>query len=371
MKDSAPVRVMDDSQITFKNSDAQVLERRAISTAPRKEANKTEEEDEDADEDIDEATVLAAAESATSTQTQEEPEEEVVEDPDADDDDVEPVKVSPDEDLDDNAVASSETFRLLEMNLDDAGEELKQDGFYEKLSGRDIAKMDPYSKRILHNLRVEYKRMLEAAKGDSTKLKLDYEKKMAAVSRRERELAIEREKLNAWINDPKVQEQMEIKESELPPANTPEGIQAHIDHAVAKTIKQRFTPMQEQYAKLNREADYRQFYDAHPAMQDEGFRKEMAKMIRDRFEAGKEISWEDAHDLVQHRRGASADQNSRARQLKARQGSAQKVSKKTNSGTVPEPKSVPPEVKKKGALAVAKYLQQHPKVAQAVRNNRH
>lgn len=339
------IRVQDESALQFKKAPVQAAPQQAapvVQAAPELE--------EEPDDEPEETPPAAQAQAQVA-----EPVEEVEEEP-------EEVEETPVEQGNDQSV-----FRLLELELDDAGDEFKLDGFHKDLDAKKIAKMDPFSKRLLHNARIEGNILKRDLKAKEAKLESDYQKKFESLSKRERALAVDREKLNAWVSSPKVQEALKVPEGDLPPITTPEGQEAHMRRIVAETIRKSFQPLQEEQAQVQRESDYRGFIDTHPNMQDQGFKDDMAKLMKARHGEGRPLTLEDAHDIVNAKKLQAGDANRRARQLKARQTSASQINKRGTAGEAVEPLKVPLDVRKKGPNAIANYLKTHEKVAQNYR----
>jgi hypothetical protein len=260
------------------------------------------------------------------------------------------------------------TFRLLDGEFPNI-EELKYDKFYDNLEEQHLQKMDPYSKRILHNLRIEFTQAKREMEGYKSKLDDDYRSKLSELAERERAVAMEGRRLHAWVTDPKIQELLKPVEldGDLDPL-TAEGQKKLIANGIRETFAQTIGPANEAYEKIDRQARYLNFLGEHPDMNDE-FKVEMSALVKDRAAAGVKISLEDAYELTKGRRLIKDSEARKAAELRARQASQARVSR-TASGAAPVESGVPSDVRKKGAVAIAQWMQKHPKAAKAERDRR-
>ena len=281
----------------------------------------------------------------------------------------EPIEVEPPQaELDEQAAEapqiSEEAFNPLTSVLGDI-DELKTDNFYENISEDDIKELPTVARRMLHNFRIAYE--LEKQKLDhSTK---DSETKLAEreleLQKMERDFARRQAEFAALADDPKVQDVLKTPEGELPDILSEEGIHARIQQGVAEGMRRVLSPMQEASARHNREATYLEFLDAHPELKEPGFKKDVAALVQGRRDTSAPISTQDAYQIVKARR-VLAEQNARSdAERRARAESARRVSRQAMS-SAPGVEDIPVDVKKRGAYAIANWLQSNPEAAKRI-----
>lgn len=263
---------------------------------------------------------------------------------------------------------TDDTFKFLDMELDDL-DEFKHDGFYENLEPKHIERMDQYSKRMLHNVRIEMARLRGSIEKKRQKLENEFGEREAELARRERRLLADQEKLMSWTQSDDFKKAIETKsEDQLPPADTPEGILERAKAAVRQEMAQAFKPMQQSYDDASRKSRYLEYISERPEFKDQKFKEEVAEIIEARRNAGQQISLDDAYNLARGKRLLKKEQQREANLLRAQQESASKIQSRVVSGQKEKPAEVPENIRKQGALAVYQYLEKNADIAAKVRS---
>lgn len=257
---------------------------------------------------------------------------------------------------------------LLDSELGEI-EELKHDGFYEKITERHLADMPPMARRVLHNLRVEHELVKKQLEGKVTETVSQMESRETALEQKERDFAKRQAEFAAVIEDPNLQKVLATPESELPHIHTEEGIQARIDRGVAQGVQRILEPMQVASHQRNRESSYLDFVAAHPEMKKPAFKSEVVRLVKARREANNPISTQDAYMQVKARKIVAAQQARAATQRRDRQEANKQVMKRAAVGR-PGGAEIPASVRKLGAVATARWLQDHPEEHKRIRAQR-
>ncbi len=261
------------------------------------------------------------------------------------------------------------TWKLLDGEFPDL-EELEFDGFYPNLEEKHLQKMDSYSKRIMHNLRVEWKKAISGLEDYKTGLDKGHDERTRSLAERERQLAMESQRLHAWITDPQVKAALTPPEigDDVDPLSD-EGRKAEIRREVVETVGATLKPMEDSFGKIAQQTTLLNFYHTHPEANDLEFKGEMAAYIREMNAGGAKIGLDTAYEVVKGRRLVKEADTKKAGALAARQRSGQRVGKRTTQSQ-PGNEGVPKEVKKKGAYAVVQWLQKHPKARARIERER-
>jgi len=186
------------------------------------------------------------------------------------------------------------------------------------------------------------------------------------VEEQERAFARRQAAFAALVDSPEVRKLLEQPEGDLPDPYTPEGMQARIKLETARTVQTFFEPIQREAELRAKEAAYMDFVAARPEMKDSAFKGEVNALLIERREAGMAITTPDAYEIIKGRRAASEAQLKRNREIAARRASAEKVGR-SSAGASPANEPIPQAVLKRGAAAVAEYLENNPSAMSAVR----
>ena len=257
-----------------------------------------------------------------------------------------------------------EGFDLLNSDLPE-DETFELDGFYKGIKPEHIEKLDPLSKRVIHNLRRDYhnKRQRDAAQARAQDV-VHHEKEQV-LKDRERALLAQQKAFADLLNDDKLRQVLAQPEADLPDVMSPEGIEARIERATAQKLSELIQPVQEATQVADRRNALQDFMDVNPEMQREGFRNEVATLIRNRKQMGFAISTPDAYEIVKSRQAQAATDKQRARDRQVRAAAARQIGKGASNASTP---SGPP----KGARAqeIYDWLKAHPEEAKRYRSGR-
>ena len=261
------------------------------------------------------------------------------------------------------------TFNALEAEMGDI-EELQHDGFYERIDSSHIKDLPPTARRILHNLRIDRRMSQEKHVSEMEELQSAIEKREQSLADMEREFSKRQSEFANLVEDPEVQSLLSEPEGELPDIFTEEGVEARIQRGIAKGMSAILEPMKNAADVKARENHYLEFVNKHPEMKDQSFKKDVAGLVRSRAEDGIPLSTQDAYQIVKARRVMAQQQARAAHETRARQQSARRIGRAVQGGN-PSNGEIPPEVKKKGALAISQWLsanpEAHKKISQSFR----
>ena len=262
---------------------------------------------------------------------------------------------------------TAKDFDPLIHEIDD--DELKTDAFYDNITESDIKELPTVARRMLHNFRTAYKiKQNELDQSHQDRLNR-YKEREQKIQHLERDFARRQAEWASLIEDPAIQNALNVTDDELPDIMSEEGMNAHINRRVAEAVSSVFTPMQQASAQRRQEAAFYDFLDAHPEMKDPAFKKEVAALVTERRDTDAPLSTQDAYEVVKARK-IMAEQRSRAdKERRARAEAARRVQRSSMSGS-PDAMQIPPDVKKQGAASIAAWLQSNPEAAKAYSNNR-
>tara|TARA_R100000030_G_scaffold57093_1_gene43010 strand:+ start:6424 stop:7371 length:948 start_codon:yes stop_codon:yes gene_type:complete len=262
-----------------------------------------------------------------------------------------------------------QSFSALDDALGDI-EELKHDGFWEKIDANHIRELPPTARRILHNLRVDRKMSQQKHVSEMEELQAAIEQREQRLADMEREFSQRQSEFANLIEDPEVQKLLNEPEGDLPDVFTEEGVEARIQRGIAKGMSAILEPMKNAADVQARENHYLEFVNKHPEMKDVGFKKDVATLVRSRAEDGIPLSTQDAYQIVKARRVMAQQQARAAQEQRARQQSARRIGRAVHGGN-PSNGEIPPEIKKQGAHAIVQWLQANPeahkKISQSFR----
>ena len=224
-----------------------------------------------------------------------------------------------------------------------------------------LEKLDPLSKRVIHNLRRDYHNKRQRDASAARDLELQYQEKSKSFIDREKALVAQQKAFADLLNDKNLQEVLSRPEAELPDLMSPQGIEARIERAAAQKLSELVRPVKQATEVAERRDALQSFINEHPDMKSENFRKEVAKLIHDRQGMGFAISTPDAYEIVKSRRQVAASEKERARERQARATSARQIGRGQMSGAA---NSGPP----KGAKAheLYEWLKAHPEEAKRI-----
>ena len=264
-------------------------------------------------------------------------------------------------------VVDAAQFDPLIHEIDD--DELKTDGFYDGITEHDIKELPTVARRMLHNFRVAYKmKQGELDRSHQDRLS-EYKKREQQIEHLERDFARRQAEWASLIEDPNIQQALNVPDEELPDIMSEDGINAHINRRVAEAVSSVFQPMQEASSQRRQEAAFFDFLESHPEMKDPAFKKEVATLVTERKNTDAPLSTQDAYEVVKARK-IMADQRARTeKERRARAEAARRVQRSSMSGS-PDAMQIPPDVKKQGAASIAAWLKSNPEAAKALSNYR-
>ena len=264
-------------------------------------------------------------------------------------------------------VVDAAQFDPLIHEIDD--DELKTDGFYDGITEHDIKELPTVARRMLHNFRVAYKmKQGELDRSHQDRLS-EYKKREQQIEHLERDFARRQAEWASLIEDPNIQQALNVPDEELPDIMSEDGINAHINRRVAEAVSSVFQPMQEASSQRRQEAAFFDFLESHPEMKDPAFKKEVATLVTERKNTDAPLSTQDAYEVVRARK-IMADQRARTeKERRARAEAARRVQRSSMSGS-PDAMQIPPDVKKQGAASIAAWLKSNPEAAKALSNYR-
>jgi len=255
-------------------------------------------------------------------------------------------------------------FNALDSELGDI-EELEHDGFYSDINEDHIKELPTVARRILHNFRIDRKKQEQRHNREMSSIRSETEDRERMLAKAEREFSRRQSEFAALIDDPKVQQVLNQPEADMPDVFTEEGINARIQRGIAQGLNTILSPMKEAADQKGRESAYLSFVEKHPEMRKASFKKSVVELVRDRAKKGNPVSTQDAYQLVKAQRMISDQQTRAARETRARQQSAKRIGRNVASGT-PDSATIPPDVQKRGAHAIAMWLQANPEAAKTI-----
>lgn len=265
-----------------------------------------------------------------------------------------------------NVDQGNAVFNALDSELGDI-DELKHDAFWDKIDESHIKELPSTARRILHNFRVDR----EVMKREHAKAMRDMESNVTArkteLEQMERDFSRRQAEFAAVAEDPRVRDILNTPVESLPDIYTEEGINARIERGIALGMRRVLEPMQNAAADKARQSKYLEFINKHPEMRDAGFKSEVHRLVQTRKGSGNPIKTQDAYQLVKARRVLAQRQQRAQTESRARAQSARQIRAATTSGS-PSSTTIPADVKKRGAVAIARWLQSNPEAAKKISN---
>ena len=238
--------------------------------------------------------------------------------------------------------------------------------------------------RLPDSMKGLMRHLIARERAEAAKRQADYDKQVQALSDREKQLKADaralirnRAQLNQVLLDPKFQELLknaDLKEEDLGAPLSEDGIQKRVSKRVAQAMKEFSRPITDAAVRAQQMAKYNDFVEAHPKMQERGFKREVREFMEKRQGAGAPVSLEDAYELIDRRRMVQAEKARQTKERKARAESARKVQRQTVSSQPDAGEPVPKWVMEKGykgargQLARIYYLKDHPKALEKLRS---
>lgn len=239
-------------------------------------------------------------------------------------------------------------------------------GYVKQLTAGHIDELPTAAKQIIRDAMLAKQRAeaqaLEAAKAAEAALAQQRQQ----IEEQERAFARRQAAFAALADSPEVRKLLQQPEENLPDPYTPEGIEARIKLQTAKTVQTFFEPIQQEAQMRAKEAAYLDFVAAHPEMKDDAFKKEVNALLVERRNAQAPITTPDAYEIIKGRRAAAEATLKRNREIAARRASAEKVGR-VSAGSSPGNEPIPQAILKRGAAAVAEYLENNPSALRAAR----
>ena len=259
----------------------------------------------------------------------------------------------------------AKSFDPMFETIDD--DDLKLDGFYDKITEQDIKDLPTVAKRMLHNFRIAYKQQQKTLETQQSSFDRKIQERESAVHALERDFARRQAEFASVIDDPRVKDAMNVSDDELPDIMSEAGIEARINKGIAEGLTKAFQPMREASVERKQESAYLDFLETHPEMRDSAFKKTVASLVRDREQTTSPLSTQDAYEIVKAR-SIMEQQHKRAQsERRARAESARRVKRSSMSGS-PGVEDIPLEIKKQGAASIASWLQANPEAAKRISN---
>tara|TARA_R110002051_G_scaffold322218_2_gene412130 strand:- start:944 stop:1954 length:1011 start_codon:yes stop_codon:yes gene_type:complete len=259
----------------------------------------------------------------------------------------------------------AKSFDPMFETIDD--DDLRLDGFYDKITEQDIKDLPTVAKRMLHNFRIAYKQQQKTLEAQQSSFDRKIQDRESAVHSLERDFARRQAEFAAVIDDPRVKDAMSVSDDELPDIMSEAGIEARINKGIAEGLTKAFQPMREASVERKQESRYLDFLETHPEMRDPAFKKTVAGLVRDREQTTSPLSTQDAYEIVKAR-SIMEQQHKRAQsERRARAESARRVKRSSMSGS-PGVEDIPLEIKKQGAASIASWLQANPEAAKRISN---
>lgn len=239
-------------------------------------------------------------------------------------------------------------------------------GYVKELTPGHIDELPTAAKRIIRDMMLAKQRAEAKAQLAAKDAEERANKRMEELASNERAFSRRQAAFAALVDSPEVRKLLETQEGELPNPYTAEGMQARIKLETAKVVSSFFEPIQKEAELRAKEAAYLDFVAEHPEMKDAQFKSEVNSLLVERRQHGAPLSTPDAYEIVKGRRAAAEAQLKRNRELAARRASAEKVGR-SSAGSAPGNEPIPQSVVKRGAAAVAEYLENNPQALRAVR----
>jgi len=219
---------------------------------------------------------------------------------------------------------------------------------------------DPVVKTLIRELR-------SRAKQQGTKKGEVLNERESVISRREAELVVResdfvaRQEAFAKISDnPDIKALLEKADVEVDPSD----VDGMVTKKVAQSMKGFLDPMRQENAKFKAQRTLGDLYRQFPRLQsDKAFKSKVAGLVKARKESGSPISTQDAIQLVEYKEHVERKKASK----KARSASAANIGRRSGPSGRSDKVGVPVSIRKRGAVAVAKYLRENPEMAKRIR----
>ncbi len=164
------------------------------------------------------------------------------------------------------AQIDAKSFDPLFHDIDD--DDLKTDAFDASSTEHDIKDLTTVARRMRHNFRVAYKMKQGELDRSHESRVAGYKKREQQIQHLERDFARRQAEWASLIEDPAIQNALNVGDEELPDIMSEDGINAHINRRVAEAVSSVFQPMQEASQQRRQESAFYDFLDAHPEMKD-------------------------------------------------------------------------------------------------------
>lgn len=239
-------------------------------------------------------------------------------------------------------------------------------GYVKQLTAGHIDELPTAAKQILRDAMLAKQRAEAQALNATKAAEANLVQQRQQIEEQERAFARRQAAFAALADSPEVRKLLQQPEDNLPDPYTPEGIEARIKLQTAKTVQAFFEPIQQDAQMRAKEAAYLDFVAAHPEMKDDAFKKEVNALLVERRNAQAPITTPDAYEIIKGRRAAAEATLKRNREIAARRASAERVGR-TTAGSSPGNEPIPQAILKRGAAAVAEYLENNPSALRAAR----
>ena len=149
---------------------------------------------------------------------------------------------------------------------------------------------------------------------------------------------------------------------------SPEGINKLIDRQVAERFKGFAEPAFKQAEQIERTSRLAAIEEQYPQMKDAAFRSKVEAKLRERKKAGENIrgKMRETILMVDYDQRQDTKKKERDQRRKRARSSAQHTTKATTSAQKRVTGEIPRDIVKKGGAAIARWLKNNPKEAEAV-----
>lgn len=246
----------------------------------------------------------------------------------------------------------------------------------------DVSTVDKVDEDTINRLtpqgRALMRRQRKLARAKEERLKAQLKAEQEAREAERAALAREREELNkARANYTQMFGNKDLREQikrglEVDPKTvdytSPEGINQLIDHRVAERFKDFAEPAFKQAEQIERSSRLAAIEEQFPQMKDATFRSKVEAKLRERKKAGENIrgKMKETILLVDYEQRQETKKQEREQRRKRARASAQHTTKSTTSAQRQVSGEIPRSVVKQGGAAIARWLKNNPKEAEAV-----
>lgn len=239
-------------------------------------------------------------------------------------------------------------------------------GYVKQLTAGHIDELPTAAKQIIRDAMFAKQRAEEQARSATKAAEANLVQQRQQIEEQERAFARRQAAFAALADSPEVRKLLRQPEDNLPDPYTPEGIEARIKLQTARTVQSFFEPIQQEAQMRAKEAAYLDFVHEHPEMKNDVFKKEVNALLVERRTAQSPITTPDAYEIIKGRRAAAETTLKRNREIAARRASAEKVGR-VSAGSSPGNEPIPQAILKRGAAAVAEFLENNPSALRAAR----